>query len=111
MALDDQVIFDCTIAEAREAAAKGCSLYFCIIGDRPIDLKEVHFLTASVSESYTSFGSIEMEIALADSVFTKKDEKSFRVRPLGKDLSFEAITLSGMYDKICSLTRHSFIDR
>jgi hypothetical protein len=99
------VIFDCTIAEARGAAAKGCSLCFCIIGDHLTDSKENNFLAANISEYCVSFGSIGLESMEAES-WGEKDgvEDVLIVRPLGNHLTFEIITLAGKYETFRSRT-------
>jgi len=97
--LHNIVIFDCTIAEARGAAAKGCRLCFCIIGDHSIDSKENNFLTANVSEHCVSFGSIGLESIEATS-WGEKDgvEDVLIARPLENQLNFELVTLVGKYE-------------
>jgi hypothetical protein len=108
--LHDIVIFDFTIAEAREAA-KECSLCFSIIGDHLIGSKESKFLAAYVSEFWMYFGPIEIELEPDESVFKNPDKKFFRVGLLGTHLDFELMALPGMYEKICSMTRYSSIYR
>jgi hypothetical protein len=107
------VIFDCTIAEARDAAAKRCSLCSFIIGDYRHESEDDLFLAASISEDHVFFGAIEVELTKPRSKaesFEANEEAERIVDELRKSGEFFHLAAS-KYETTPLITKYSSISR